>query len=255
MGLIDRMKDILASVTSCIGAKGPNREKYVVCVKVQHKLPVTLWYVYKYHTDFVRLYDDLNELASKTACAQECWVGSLLASLKCLLDPSSSQKLICLNQFLQKLVRRLRETDHADVCLLRNKVDAALMVFLEWRDDTRGGLKRQLSLPAFVPAESSAAQSDCYVLDSKSLQRKNQGTFSYSYPAKITKLEAPSPTNSQPLTPLGTLQRSHTMVDQGVSPKCHSALYHDMFKSSDSKSMPVLPSRRRVFTEVNFDGL
>ncbi|KAF0720317.1 Aste57867_406 [Aphanomyces stellatus] len=259
--LAHKMKHLLASVTSCIGAAGPHREKYVVSVKVQHKLPATLWYVYKYHADFCRLYDDLAAIQASVVCAQECWLGSMLASLKALLDPTASEKLACLNQFLHKLVFMLQQHDHADVCLLRGKVDAKLKAFLEWRDDSHPrSLKRQLSLPSIHDQlGSSSAHAECLVMES-SASKYN----SHSFPVKITQLETLSPQASvfvppSPHSPLGVLNKFRRLntADEPATPKGNkmALVYQDMFKHTTMSSMPALPARRRVFTEVNFDGI
>ncbi|OQR81059.1 hypothetical protein ACHHYP_16823 [Achlya hypogyna] len=206
--LLHKMKGILASVTSCIGGV---QERYVVCVKA----PAGVWYAYKLHADFVALHDDLHALAAATACAQECWLAPLLVSLKSCLDPSSADKLLLLNQFLQKLmaVQSLQSTEtHADVCLLRPKIDAQLKTFLEWKDDV--GVKR-------------TAGSECIVLQPPGRLRRTH--FSIIQSSKVV---VPTPSLGSPL-------KARRLDDLAGCRRPDDAL----------------PGRRRVYTEVNFDGI
>ncbi|RHZ04617.1 hypothetical protein DYB37_002666 [Aphanomyces astaci] len=265
--MLGHMKHIVASVTACIGATASHREKYVVCVTVQHKLPATLWYTYKLHGDFVQLFHDLVDLAAHTSCAQECSIGCALASLAGLLDPLATTKLDNLNAFVQKIAGMTRSSsEHADVCLLRAKVDAALKAFLEWREvdaSGRGGLKRQLSLPSLLIAYNNQ-QPDCLVMNQPS---KFGG--SHSYPVKITKLDSTAvlPTAQ---TPLGVLRKfrvmeatsSTTTQSKFPSPTisattCSNQLFQrkTMLNGGQPSAVRGMQGRRRVFTEVNFDGM
>ncbi|KDO33598.1 hypothetical protein SPRG_19228 [Saprolegnia parasitica CBS 223.65] len=202
--LLHKMKGILASVTSCIGG---TQERYVVCVKSSER---GLWYVYKLHADFVALYETLLALAASSSCAQECWLAPLLIGLKASLDPTAGEKLSSLNSFLHKLMAVQSAEAHADVCLLRPKIDAQLKTFLEWKHDCSVGVKR-------------AAGSECIVLQPPpgALRRT---TFS------IIQSKVVVPTPSHPGSPLKA-RRLHDL-------DCRDA-----------------PARRRVYTEVNFDGL
>ncbi|OQR94880.1 hypothetical protein THRCLA_22204 [Thraustotheca clavata] len=202
MGVYLKMKGMLASVTSCIGGV---QERYVVCVRSQQ---AGLWYVYKLHADFVALYDDLHALASSAACAQECWLAPLLVGLKGCLDPVAGEKLLCLNTFLQKLtsVQTLQSSEmHADVCLLRPKIDAKIKEFLEWKHESRVGVKRRSCESLPTPSSTSG------------MLRRTQFSI------------------IQPQVVLPSLESPTSKVRR---------LYDN-----------ERPARRRVYTEVNFDGL
>ncbi|RHY19629.1 hypothetical protein DYB32_010199 [Aphanomyces invadans] len=261
MGLSTNPHHLLASVTSCIGAAAPHREKYVVCVKVEHKLPATLWYTYKCHSDFVEMFQAVVDATAKMSCAQECSIRCAVASLSPLLDARNTDKLENLNKFLLKIVDMVHPTsDHADACLLRPRVDAVLKAFLEWRDDAAGrvGLKRQLSLPSLLLTHNQQ-QPDCLVVNGS----KFGG--SHSYPVKVTKLDTTNssasvlPASSPPLAVLRkfcVLEASSTATPS-ISPSTSTTCSSQMFQQSNVFSGDAMPStgRRRVFTEVNFDGM